>query len=64
MSSNYFVFILQHVNHPGVVGLEKMFETPERVSMLGFSSTLGLFFPLCFKLIIIHHHNHHTYEIV
>ncbi|CAH3137198.1 unnamed protein product [Porites lobata] len=28
---NEFVFILQHVKHPGVVGLEKMFETPERV---------------------------------
>lgn len=25
------VAILQHVKHPGVVGLEKMFETPERV---------------------------------
>lgn len=24
-------FYLQHVNHPGVVNLEEMFETPERV---------------------------------
>ena len=29
--SSIFGFYLQHVNHPGVVNLEEMFETPERV---------------------------------
>ena len=32
-----FCFYLQHVNHPGVVNLEEMFETPERVSSERFS---------------------------
>lgn len=31
-----FFFYLQHVNHPGVVNLEEMFETPERVSNESF----------------------------
>ena len=31
-----FFFFLQHVNHPGVVNLEEMFETPERVGSGSF----------------------------
>ena len=27
-----YVYIFQNLHHPGVVNLEKMFETPERVS--------------------------------
>lgn len=30
------VSILQNIHHPGVVNLEKMFETPERVSFHSF----------------------------
>ena len=33
------VAILQNLHHPGVVNLEKMFETPERVNLLFY---LGL----------------------
>ena len=31
------VAILQNLHHPGVVNLEKMFETPERVNLLFYS---------------------------
>ena len=34
------VSILQNLHHPGVVNLEKMFETPERVSL---QTSVGLY---------------------
>lgn len=43
-----YVYIFQNLHHPGVVNLEKMFETPERVSFKLYK-TVKVISVVCFN---------------